>query len=272
MNKSTKDDLILFYYGELDHSQNKSIRQALADSASLQLEYAELCDFLDNKTTLEVPPPSDNFNQQIMTSIYQQVNVQPYGNIKTQSKLSQLIEWLTGNQWHRLATASMAVMLVTVGVFFLGRWSSLPEQSLVIADNSSETIDSQASFSAEQSQRVLFSNVSSHLEMSGRLLTMVSNGNGELAEQIESRKNIIEELVALNRLYRRVAQQSGDKQLAGVLQQMESILIELNHIESDPEKNDGQPAEFNTLRDRLEESDLIYQMKVTNKKLDKKFI
>lgn len=270
MKQWNKDDLILFYYGELDHAQNKEIRRELAESTSFQQEYANLCDFLDNQTSLEVEPPAENLNQRIMASVYQQAEKQNQSSAKHQSQKFKMIAWIKAGFWHQLAGATFAISFVVISVFFLGRWSTQLEPTNEVADASleiGEPNENQGYFNKSESQRVLISNVSSHMEISGRLLTMVSNGNGDLSQQIDSRRQIIEELVVLNRMYRRIVEQSGDQQLATLLQQMESILIELNHTQVSAEYSDLQ-----NIKERIEQSDLIYQLKVTNKKLNQKLI
>jgi len=270
MKQWNKDDLILFYYGELDHNQNKELRKALAESSTFQQEYANLCDFLDNQTSLEVPPPEVNLNQRIMASVYQQAEKQNRPLVREKLTGFKLLEWLGETYWHKLAGASFAMSFVVITVFVLGRWSTQLEPINEVAQASSDVrlkTENQGYFNAEESQRILISNVSSHMEISGRLLTMVSNGNGDLSQQIDSRRQIIEELVVLNRMYRRILEQSGDQQLATLLQQMESILIELNHTQVNAED-----SELQDIKERIEQTDLIYRLKVTNKKLNQKLI
>ena len=270
MKQWNKDDLILFYYGELDQTQNKELRRALTESISFQQEYANLCDFLDNQTSLEVMPPEENLNQRIMASVYQQAEKQNKLTVQQRPQEFKLLGWIKAGFWHQLAGATFAMSFVVISVFFLGRWSTHVEPTNEVAETTLDVSgkkENQGYFNASESQRILINNVSSHMEISGRLLTMVSNGNGDLSQQIESRRQIIEELVVLNRMYRRIVEQSGDQQLANLLQQTESILIELNHTQVDAEQ-----TELQDIKDRLEQSDLIYRLKVTNKKLDQKLI
>lgn len=270
MKQWSKDDLVLFYYGELTQEQNEALREAMTKSTELRQDYAELCDFLDNDAPLEVPQPTDNLEQQIMAALYQQADANARNDVITPPKKFSL--WQAAIEFFnlRLLATTLAMSFVVVGVFYLGRWSSQVEKvPEYVEERSSESqaIPSDGEQLARQSRRVLFSNVSSHIEKSNRLFRLVSNGNGDLAKQIESRRQTIEELVALNRLYRRVAQASGDRQLENVLQQMESILVELNH--TSPQ---AQPDDLESLKQRVDDSDLIYRLKVTNKKLAKKII
>ena len=94
MKQWNKDDLILFYYGELEQSQNREIRNELAVSNSLQQEYAELCDFLDNQTRFDVPAADANLNQRIMAPIFQQRERERNSKASVR-KPFKLSEWLT---------------------------------------------------------------------------------------------------------------------------------------------------------------------------------
>ncbi|TQV89358.1 hypothetical protein [Aliikangiella coralliicola] len=296
MKQWNKEDLILFYYGELEQEQQQSLGNALTESVQLQREYAELCDFLDNSVNLEVTEPDSDLNHNIMESIYD-IADQQKKRAENQTKQSERdnseanhkadhqstlmsgfaswlkqIKWVSSTGWTNSAGAVMATLLLVVSVFYLGRMSvSGPDISEQVAQNSENTQAEQTSkkiaFDQQASRRVMLTNVSAHLEMSDRLFTLVSNGNGDLPEQIEERQQVIEELVALNRLYRRIAEKSGDNQLASVLQQMESILLELNHIEKSATSSDWQ-----NIRDRVDNADLLFKLRVTNKKLNKEII
>ena len=254
-----RDNLILFYYNELDSSQSEAVQHALAKSLTLQQEYAELCEFLDNQVQLEIPKPDDNLNQRIMGAIHQLESTQKETSSPTQKP--QFLQWLYNLSWQKPIGLAFTVVIGAVVVFSLGRWSSQLE------NNPSPLVVNNEYFNEAESQRVLFNKVSTHLEIGSRLLTLVSNGNGDLAGEIESRQQIIEELVVLNRLYRRASERSGDVQLTRMLEQMEFILVELKNSDS------NTPAsEFNDIQERLNTSDLIYKMKVTNQKLQKQSI
>jgi len=258
MKQWNKDDLILFYYAELDRQADENIRAALADSKALQKQYTELCDFLDVQINATAPLPDRNFNQRIMASVYRQADSQASQSLQKSAKIkSGLMAWLLGAQWARYAGASMLSILLVVGVFSIGRWSAQLNPN--VAQTATEISLDQ--FEPLESTRVLFSSVSDHLEVGGRLLRSVSND--DLPQDFRSRGQNIEDLIAFNRLYRRIVEQSGDKQLAHLLQQMEQVLIELNHT-------DGQAEDLQNIKDRLEKTDLIYRLHISNKRLGQK--
>ncbi len=70
-----------------------------------------------------------------MYSVYQEAEKQNQPVEMKRTAANPWIEWLMGPQWHKFATASLSVVLVTVSVFFLGRWSLNVEPDVRVVDN-----------------------------------------------------------------------------------------------------------------------------------------
>jgi hypothetical protein len=104
------------------------------------------------------------------------------------------------------------------------------------------------------------------METSQRLLIRVSNGENADVDS-ETRGQIVENLIGFNRVYRRLAEQSNDRALADVLQQVESMLLEISHT-SGPDMG----SQWNSIRERLDRSDLIFKLKVSNQKVSQEII
>ena len=105
-----------------------------------------------------------------------------------------------------------------------------------------------------------------HFGRSERLLTELVNAsdrNGETAlEQVWAA-----ELLISNRLYRRAAEAAGQKRIAGLLAELEPVLLELAHAGSGP-PNDESSDERNQLRRRVDEQGLLFKVRVTERRLD----
>lgn len=289
MKQWTKEDLILFYYQELDDNRARQLNDALATSDQLNQEYEELCTLLGAVIDDDVPEPDVNLNQRIMAGIdalkspaREETAIKKRGWIATAGFATKKIaglksryfspdRWggLTGNSFRgpSFATASVAMALLIVGVFYLGRLSvdpiDSPNEKILIVQNDNIPSSIPYAFDEQASRRILLTNVSSHLETGERLLTMVSNSEAGSKADIKSRRQMIDEMIGFNRLYRRAAERSNDRSLVNVLQQMEIVLLELYHTD------DGADVEeLNDIRSRLDASDLLYKLKVTNKKID----
>lgn len=263
MKQWTDEDLILLYYEELDADKAQALRKAMTESDDLRRRYDALCKMLDTDLHHDVPKPSRDLNRNIMArvnALYAQQNStssisQPDN---AESWTQRLRQWLPFNQWNGIATASIALGLVVVITFYLGRSSVAPVDKPAVNTHIANTA---GSFDAKTSRRILLSNVSSHMETSQRLLMRVSNGGDDLTVDIDTRRQMIDDLISFNRLYRQLAEQSNDATLAKVLEQVESVLLEIN--------NTANNGEWKKIQRRLDETDLVYKLKVTDSRISR---
>lgn len=238
MNKWTQEDLILYYYGELPEDQAKAVEQVLQNDPALKQSYADLTAVFALSDELDIPEPDSGFEQRMMAGLKPHIH---------QSKAKKKRFWLfAGRPFSQLATA-MALVLV-VGVFFLGRWSAVDDTPSGI------------SLAEEDSQRILLQRLAQHLGSTDRMLTSLANGEAD--DLTQQRQETIQQLVTFNRLYRQVAESDDDRQLVELLSQMERVLLQLAHADASSEAED-----FEQIRSRLADSDLLYKLRVTNKKL-----
>lgn len=265
MKHWTEQDLILFYYQELEAPLESELKLALTQSAELQQRYAQLCHLLDEQLELVVPEPSADLNQRIMAGIKRSQALRS-DTTSAQHSTAQpwwrgLMEWLGAGPNSGFALASFVALCVVASTFYLGRLTAPVESPTLAQQEQAYYLDQQAS------RRILLSQVSTHMQTGQRLLTRVSNGEPGLADEFEARQQMVDDLVAFNRMYRRVAEQSNDAMLASVLTQMESLLIELRHT-------GGQTGEepFKQIQQRLIETDLLFKLRVTDAKISQEII
>ncbi|NQZ12854.1 MAG: hypothetical protein HRT35_37370 [Algicola sp.] len=262
MKQWTNDDLTLFYYDEMPPQQRQALTAQLTDNETLRLEYAELCEWLDSAVAIEVPPPSEQLNQRIMAGIYQQAaQNQAKQTVKTANSNSNIhrFGFLSNWSWGRLAGTALPLVLVVLGTFYLGRLSVDAEQPTAALLPEAAPVHGETNTTAP-GRRVLLSNLSLHLQSTDRLFTQVSNGGAGMAAQIEGRHEAIDDMLALNRIYRRMFEANNDKQLAEVLQQMEQVLLSLKHTSTSPNSQD-----WDNLRKRIDSNDLLFRLRVTNR-------
>ncbi len=274
MKQWTEEDLILLYYQELNPAQTQEIMRAMtgSDSASkaLKHDYQTLCQVLDRSSNFYVPKPSSDLNQRVMSAVYyaesskHQVTQtkQQYQSLDVESTLQKILRWLTHSLGHSARPALIMGALALVGIFYLGRWSVAPIDVPLVHLEQTDDFEQGDQSNNSASRRILLTSVSAHLESSERLFRMVSNGGDTLADDLKPRRQMIEDLISFNRLYRRLAEQSNDAMLVTVLQQMESILLEINHTGDDD-------LQWQKVRNRLEGTDLLFKLKVTDKKINR---
>lgn len=145
--------------------------------------------------------------------------------------------------------AAAAAALLVIG-FLAGQLvprAITPKDSgapVVVAEKEKErTADERLAFAAE-----------SHLDRSSRLLLEVANGE-EVAEKPAT------ELVATNRLYRVMAEQAGASDVARLLDELEPILLELEH-----------GGDTDAIRERIAERDLLFKLRVIRSRVGEKLL
>ena len=136
--------------------------------------------------------------------------------------------------------AALLVMAFLAGRFF--PWSPRPEP--VASD-------------ALVRERVLKAAVADYLERSQVVLVELSNANPKGVLDITDEQERAADLVTENRLYRQTAARTGDSAVAGVLEELERVLLEIAHAPSQI-----SPGELETLRGQLDADGILFKIRV----------
>jgi hypothetical protein len=140
--------------------------------------------------------------------------------------------------------AAMAVLVVAA--FLAGRTWRKPSGSLASAD-------------PQVRERVLMVAVGDHLERSQMVLVELANAgtpNGG-ALDISYEQRAAEDLVESNRLYRQTAMSAGDDATAGVLEELENVLLDIAHSPSEV-----SAKQLEDLRKEIESRGILFKVKV----------
>lgn len=237
MRPLSDEDLILYYYGEA--SDKAEIQGQLDQSSELRRRYAALCLVLDSVDTEPVPDRSPAYGSRIWHRIAREIE-----ESKTPSRSWH---WLRPQrQW---AMAGVIVVLL-VTAFLAGR---------MVPDLDSEAV---AGLPSDGRDRILLMTVAGHLERSEMLLLELVNtrDNGEVDLSLE--RQLASELGRESRLYRQAAQQAGKADVAVLLEQLETVLVELSH---GPQTVPS--ADLGELRVRLDEGDVLFKVRVLGTRL-----
>jgi hypothetical protein len=154
--------------------------------------------------------------------------------------------------WPRLA-ASGALAALLLAAFLAGR-SSVP--SARPSAPAAEPAHAEAQSDAVR-ERMLLAAVGSHLDRSRVVLTEIAHRNGGGAADISPERATATDLVAANRLYRQAAVRNGDAAVAGVLEDLERVLVEI--------ANSPSPASHDDLarwRDQIQTKGLLFKVTV----------
>ena len=244
MNPIRDNDLILYFYRDgLDAARIAEIDAALRVSEPLRARFAALRRTLDAADEAPTIEPDADFSRRVWRRLEQRIDAAP----RRRSWADMLRDLLDSLLSPRFALAATALLAIAVGIgYYAGRQSANNE--VAARDNA-------------MAARVLDAYVADHLRATEGLLLTAANsdssgitaGNSELAST----------LVESNRLYAAAAARAGNTRLADFLRQLEPVLIELANQPADAsvEARDG-------LRDYLRKTDLLFQVRATQARID----
>ena len=227
MNHPTEEQLILHYYSEGDNGV--AIDQHLVSCESCQTLYQSLERTLESVGALPVPEPHPAYESKVWAQL--------------QSKLAARhgLLWF-GASW-RWTAASAAIAALLVLAFVAGRYSRPAPQPAQIA--------------ALPQERALQIALGDHLERSQMVLTELANATAAGPLDISFEQERAADLLGENRLYRQSATGAGDAVVAGVLDDLERILLEIEHAPSHI-----SPADLDELRLRLQADGILFKLRV----------
>lgn len=229
MKHLTEEELILHYYSEGEDLL--LAEQHLGECESCQAHYNSLEVTLDGMDALTAPEPEPGYEARVWARL------QPALPTRRGS-------WLPAPPW-RWAFAGAALAALLVLAFVAGRSSAPVSRPLPMADN----------FAPEE--RALLAAVGNHLERSQVMLTELSNTSAAGPLDISFEQERAANLLGENRLYRQSATGAGDAIVAGVLDELERVLLEIEHAPSRI-----SPMELHELRLRLKAEGILFKLRV----------
>lgn len=229
MKHCTEDHLVLEFYGESD---DPWVKAHVADCARCRADYDRLCRVFAAVDQLPLPERSEAYPAEVWRRV-QAGLARPAAGVGERSWRS----WLTPP---RLALAASMALLLAVA-FIAGRQTAPQAEPL----------------SAEVRERVLLVAVGEHLDRSQRLLIELVNTPGGPTVDLAEQQAAAGELVRDNRLYRQAAARSGDELVAGLLEELERLLLD---ISNGPTRPAG--SELIELRRRIEQRGLLLKIRV----------
>ena len=228
MTHPTEEELILHYYSEGEEAL--LVEQHLAGCESCQSLYKSLEVTLAGMDTLTVPERGPGYEARVWARL--------------EPALARRRFWSGVPMW-RWAIAGTAFATLLVVAFFAGRTSAPVVRPVVVANNLSSE------------ERALLTAVGDHLERSQMMLTELANASTAGPLDISFEQERATNLLGENRLYRQSATGAGDAMLAAVLDELERVLLEIEHA---PSKM--SPTELDELRLRLRAEGILFKLRV----------
>jgi hypothetical protein len=230
MNHLNEDELILYYYGETGETEDAS--RHIQECGECRAAYGALLRVLNLLDGVPVPEPAADYGARVWQRIE--------GRLGVRRRF-----WQARAPW-RWAVAGAALAGLMVAAFFAGRFTEAPRQAPV-----EMAADSQAR------QRVLLAAVSDYLDRSQMVLMELANANPSRPLDISSEQERAADLVSEARLYRQTAAHTGDTKVAGLLDDLDRVLIDISHAPSEL-----SPADLERLHKRFEAQAILFKIRV----------
>ena len=163
---------------------------------------------------------------------------------------------IDGRRWTRFAWAMATAALVVMG-FLAGRFLNVREEQRALEQVAGSGSPQVISNDATVRERVLLIAVSDHLERSQMVLVELSHAETRGELDISAERQLADDLVASNRLYRQTAQQMGQTHVAGVLDELERVLVEVARGPSTVSMR-----QLADIQQRIESQGILFKVKV----------
>jgi hypothetical protein len=132
---------------------------------------------------------------------------------------------MADRRWMRFGWAAATAALVVMA-FLTGRFVHQREQPIVPQQAAAAAGEASAD-QATVRERVLLIAVGDHLERSQMVLVELAHAETRGELDISAERQLADDLVASNRLYRQTAQHMGHANVAGLLDELERVLVEV---------------------------------------------
>lgn len=249
----TEEDLVLHFYGETGPDEERRVDDHLASCSACRQSWTELGETLKLVDAATVPEPGEGF-ERIMWARVQQSLPEP--------------ETTRPSVWRWVPAFGMAAALVVaVGIGYAWRLhhesSATPSTGAAAsAAGGGNVVRASLSDLQRTRERVLLTALNDHFQQTEVLLTELMNSPDDGRADIDFERQAADDLVASGRLYRVTAQQSGDLQLARMLDDLESVLVEVANSPEHVSKKD-----FQSLRTRIDDQNLLFKVRAVSNQI-----
>jgi hypothetical protein len=254
MNHPNEEELIAYHGGE--PAKREAISSHVADCPECRAELARIDAVLAALSSLPVPDPGADYGQRVWQKIAPRLSERPPVRWWQFDSSSLAAGWRAWLEPRRLAALG-AVAALAIVAFLAGRVTKHPEPVAVTADAS------------KIRERVLVMAVGEHLGRSEMMLIELGNAEPENSKQkevnISTERRRAEDLVQENRLYRQTALEQGDTALAGVLDELERVLLDVAHG-----PGEVTPAQLDEMQQRIAARGILFKVRVVGKELQQR--
>jgi anti-sigma factor RsiW len=252
MKHPKEEELIAYHDGEA--AGREEIAAHLGDCPECQGELERIDALLAALNTIPVPDPGEGYAQRVWQQISPRL---PQRHAHWWDFLFSgpaTVQWLAPRRW----VAVGAIAALVLAAFIAGR----------LTKPSNPNIAPVAMDQTKVRERILIMAVGEHLGRSEMVLVELANSGPQRAGQqvnISGEQRRAESLLEENRLYRQTALEQGDSALAGVLDELERVLLDVAHS---PQQ--VTPVQLEGIRQRIEARGILFKVRVVGKELQQR--
>jgi hypothetical protein len=232
----SEEELILHYYGEKE-GDTLAAEQHLEACSECRAVYGGLQRVLNIVDTMPVPERAPDYGASVWQRIAPSIPARRH--------------WFALPAPFRWAAAGAAFAGLLTLAFVAGRFYPQPRRAQQIA-----AADPQGR------ERILLVAVGDYLERSQMILVELSNANPKTSLDISDEQQRASDLVGESRLYRQTAEHTGNTRVAGVLDDLDRVLLE---IANSPSRL--SPEDVENLHRRLQADGILFKLRVLNTKV-----
>jgi hypothetical protein len=225
MSHLSEEQLVLYYYRE--ESGAAEAAEHLESCGACRQAFASLERVLDAAGCLTVPEPAEDFGARVWERLAPRLPARRFP--------------VVAPVWSWAAAAAVLLAALLAGQFYP---KPQPVRTAAAAD-------------PQAGERLLRLAVGDYLERSQMVLTEVANADPRRPLDISFERESAADLVAESRLYRQTALRTGDMAVAGLLDDLDRVMLDITHSPAQL-----TPAELERLRDRLDSEGILFKIRV----------
>ncbi len=231
----TEEDLVLAHYRELPDGEQRAADAHLAGCDACRESRDRLIDTLGLVDAAPPAEPPPGF-ERVM-----------WARVEAALPPRSAAPWWAMPRWLMAGAAAAAVV---VAAFLAGRWSSVP------ATPATETA-AVTPPAADTPERILLVAAGEHFDRTQMVLAELVNADPTQPGILDAERARAADLVSTNRVIRQSATDAGDAVMAGLLDDLERVLLEVAN-------GDGADAaaELEMVKARIESRGILFRLRV----------
>lgn len=235
----TDEDLLLEFYGEGSAPERQRVQAHLAECDECRALDRDLRAVLSAVETTPITEPPSSFERDMWARIEPLLPIERPWRARWNAMMPRLA-----------VAASVAILMVAA--FAAGR----------VWDRQAATSSTALDGDRAMTERLLHAEVEDHLERSQRMLVELVNADYEPGAPLGGDRARAADLVAAGRLYRRSAEQMGESEIGGLLEDLERVLVEVANGPAN-----AAPEDLARVRQQIDDQDLVFRVRVVAREM-----